>query len=163
MKSAEAIEAERQQLDSLYRAIGRFMFAFSQLEFIIRHLLGEALGLIDRRFEIVTSTYDFAKLCSVTEALYIETLGCSPEEEEAFRRIFKECKSLNGDVRVPVAHGTWFIDESSMGVRHTNREKFKPNVKFSKIAELDVQSDKADSLKSALIKLIIGPIPSTDG
>ena len=45
--SAEEIEAERENLRRLYLAIGRFIFEFSQLEFMIRHLLGEALRLRD--------------------------------------------------------------------------------------------------------------------
>lgn len=46
-KSVETIEAERRKMLSLYRAIGQFMFEFSQLEFIIRHVLGQALDLKD--------------------------------------------------------------------------------------------------------------------
>ena len=46
-KNTEEVETERENLRRLYLAIGRFIFKFSQLEFMIRHLLGEALGLRD--------------------------------------------------------------------------------------------------------------------
>ena len=48
-KSPEEIEAERENMSRLYVSIGQFIFEFSQLEFMIRHLLGEALGSTARR------------------------------------------------------------------------------------------------------------------
>ncbi len=79
-KTAEEIEAERRDMLSLFTAIGRFMFEFSQLESIIRHALGGALGLretgADAQFDIVTSSYDFGALCRVTRAIFMRTVGC---------------------------------------------------------------------------------------
>jgi hypothetical protein len=55
-KSPEEIEAEHENMRRLYVSICQFIFEFSQLEFMIRHLLGEALGLNDeKRFHAVTS------------------------------------------------------------------------------------------------------------
>jgi hypothetical protein len=66
-KTPEEVEAERENIRRLYLAVGQFIFEFSQLEFMIRHLLGEALGLDDeKQFHAVTSPYDFATLCRVT-------------------------------------------------------------------------------------------------
>jgi hypothetical protein len=63
-------------------------------------------------------------------------------------------------VRVPVAHGTWFTDGSGMGVRHISRGSFTPDVKFSKIAELNQQSDNISKLRTRLVKFLIGPVPT---
>ena len=37
-------KSEKAETAALFSAIGEFMFEFSQLEFVIRHALGEALG-----------------------------------------------------------------------------------------------------------------------
>jgi hypothetical protein len=78
-ESQNEVDAERRRLASLYTAIRQFIFEFSQLEFIIRHALGEALALkevgADARFDIVTSPYDFATLCNVTKAIYVSHHG----------------------------------------------------------------------------------------
>ena len=40
----------------LYQAIGKFIYQFSQLEFAIRHLLGDLLELTPSQFHIVTAS-----------------------------------------------------------------------------------------------------------
>ena len=69
MSTAEEIAAEKRKMLSLHTAIGQFMFEFSQLEFIVRHALRQALDLKetgdDAQFDIVVSPYDFGTLCSV--------------------------------------------------------------------------------------------------
>ena len=78
-KSPEDVEAEKRKLLSLYTAIGQFVFEFSQLEFIIRHALGEALALketgANAQFDIVTAPYDFVALCNVTKAIFMSYHG----------------------------------------------------------------------------------------
>jgi hypothetical protein len=106
-KTAEEIEAERENLRRLHLAIGQFIFEFSQLEFMIRHLLGEALELHDdARFHAVTSPYDFATLCRVTRTIAMAIPGCTDAEIAELDAIFKDCLKVNED-RVHVAHGTW--------------------------------------------------------
>jgi hypothetical protein len=48
-----------------FRAIGRFTFELSQLEFSIRAVLAGHLELPAKYFDIVTAPYDFAMLCKV--------------------------------------------------------------------------------------------------
>lgn len=74
-KTPEQTALEREKVKSLYLAIGQFMFEFSQLEFTIRHLLGEILEFKDTGpdalFDILISPYDFATLCNVTKAVFM--------------------------------------------------------------------------------------------
>lgn len=162
-KSAEDIEAERRKTISLYTAIGQFMFEFSQLEFIIRHALGDALGLKETgdaaRFDIVVSPYDFATLCNVTKAIFLRTMGCGEADRKEIELIMNACLALNAEERVPIAHGTWFIDASGLGARHVPRGKLEITIKFLKIADIDAAAQKAATLRSRLIKFLIGPIP----
>ena len=163
-KSAEEVQAEKRKMLSLYTAIGQFIFEFSQLEFIVRHALGDALALTEvganAQFDIVTSPYDFATLCNVTKAIFVRTMGCSEEDQKEIESILNACLSLNSQERVPIAHGTWFIDESRMGARHVPRNKLEMTVKYSKIGDIDAAAQKAATLRSRLIKFITGPIPS---
>jgi len=163
-KSPEEVEAERRKLISLYTAIGQFMFEFSQLEFIIRHTLGEALDLkevgSDARFDIVTSPYDFASLCNVTKAIFTRSMGCGEDDRREIESILNACMALNNDERVPIAHRTWFIDESRLGARHVPRGKLEMTIKYSRIADIDAAAQKAATLRTRLIKFICGPIPS---
>jgi len=50
--------------DRVYREIGRFIFEFSQLEYTLRHHVADMARIDDQYFDIVTSAFDFAKLCS---------------------------------------------------------------------------------------------------
>lgn len=165
-KTVEEIEAERRNTLSLYTAIGQFMFEFSQLEFVIRHALGDALALSEigdnAQFDIVVSPYDFATLCNVTKALFIRTMRCEEGDRGEIEAIMNACMALNNDERVPIAHGTWFIDASGFGARHVPRTKLQMTIKFSRIADINAAAQKAATLRSRLIKFLCGPIPPED-
>ena len=45
MQDEATVEKEKADTAALFSAIGGFIFEFSQLEFIIRHALGDALDL----------------------------------------------------------------------------------------------------------------------
>jgi hypothetical protein len=163
-KSPETIEAEKQKMLSLYTAIGQFMFEFSQLEFIIRHALGQALNMnetgANAPFDIVTSPYDFVALCNVTKAIFTRTLACEETDRKEIESIMNACVKLNDEARVPIAHGTWFIDETRLGTRHVPRTKLEETIKFSRIADIDAAAQKAATLKLRLLKFIGVAIPS---
>jgi hypothetical protein len=165
-KIEQKIEAEKRKMLSLYTAIGQFMFEFSQLEFIIRHALGEALALSeigdDAQFDIVVSPYDFVTLCNVTKAIFMRTMRCKEDDRKEIEAIMNACMALNNNERVPIAHGTWFIDDSGLGACHVPRNRLETTVKFSRIADIDAAAQKAATLKSRLIKFICGPIPPQD-
>jgi hypothetical protein len=157
-KTAEEIEAERENLRRLYLAIGRFIFEFSQLEIMIRHLLGEALGLRDdARFDAVTSPYDFAALCRVTRNAALTIPGCTEADKAELKAMCKNWLKVNDD-RQHVVHGTGFIsDEEGMGTRHVSRSSLEPRVYYSRIGDIDKVSDEIATLKSGIVQFLIGP------
>ena len=114
----------------------------------------------DARFDIVTSPYDFATLCNVTKAIFARTMGCEEDDRQEIESIMNACLALNNEERVPISHGTWFIDESGLGTRHVQRNKLEMTVKYSRIADIDAAAQKAATLRNRLVKFLIGPIPS---
>jgi len=134
-----------------YQAIGKFVYQFSQLEFSIRHLLGDLLELHAAQFYIVTATYDFATLCRVTSA-FIQTL-MEPTEVKAkeVEETFKKCLRVN-DARVRLVHGTW----DSGGAHHISRQSLKPGAYFADVKEI---TDITEETKQCM-NLIVGLIDS---
>ena len=157
-KTLDEVEAEKQNMRRLYLAIGQFIFEFSQLEFMIRHLLGEALALRDdARFHAVTSPYDFVALCNVTRNVALSIPGCTDQDKAELEAIFKGCLKVNDD-RVRVAHGTWFIsNEEGMGTRHVSRRALEPKVYYSRIGDIDQVSQEIATLRTRIVQFLIGP------
>jgi hypothetical protein len=158
-------ESDNARVQELYAAIGHFIFAFSQLEFMIRHTLADALGLKqvgpDATADIVTSTYDFASLCRVTKTIFERSMGYEEEARKEIAAIINEYLALNDQERVPIAHGEWLIDEGGFNASHFARSKLERTIKYSKIEEVTRATEKAERLKERLIKFLIGPMPPT--
>ncbi len=157
-KSSEQIEAEGEKRRLLHLALGRFVFEFSQLEFMIRHALAAALDLRDDQFYVITSTYDFAALCNVTKAYFTRFCGCSDEEGQQIEGLLNACLTIN-QKRVRIAHGTWFIDEEESGATHVSRNSLEPRVYYSRPDEIDADTDEVMRLKTGIMRFLIGPVP----
>lgn len=132
-------------------AIGKFIIQFSQLEYIIKHLLGSALDLADPQFDIITSSYDFVKLCKVTEAYLLSLPDCDERLAEHAKATFKRCFKLNDD-RVRIAHGTWLLGP---GTKHVSR-MFKMTTHFEKPEEIRAKAEEAKACMSAIVEILIG-------
>ena len=76
----QAIRDEEDERQEGFRRIGEFIFWFSQLEFTIKARLERALSLPDQLAEAVTTPYDFAVLCTVTQNLPQEAK--SPDHQQ---------------------------------------------------------------------------------
>ena len=61
MSESDQVVAE----ENTYRAIGRFIFEFSQVEYTIRHYLAGEIGLHEEHFAAVVESYEVGMLCSV--------------------------------------------------------------------------------------------------
>lgn len=138
-----ALEAEG------HRIIGRFLAAFAQLEFTIRFVLANQLRLPEEYFDIVTSPYDFAMLCTVTREI-----ACirNPADADAIKHLFNECHSLNTD-RVRVAHGLWSFGENGPVARHVPRASLTAKYYYEREGELNQLTDKAQELFQAVLTL----------
>ena len=133
-----------------YREIGRFLFEFSQLEFTIRVQLAGLLKLPEDNFDIVTSPYDFAMLCTVTQAL---ALKHRPENAEVIREVFSSCRALN-DRRVHVAHGLWTLGGEGLVVRHVSRASLHPKFHFERVGDLRRLADEAQRLIGRMFEIV---------
>jgi hypothetical protein len=107
------------QSEEFFRAIGEFMFRFSQLEYLIKSTLASYLKLRDDQFDVVVGPYDFAILCTVAEKTI--KLDFDAEYHQALKSFFNRCRKLNQEVRVVVAHGSW----SSGGARYASRQSLE--------------------------------------
>ena len=103
--------------EKTYRAIGRFIFAFSQVEFTIRQRLGEAIELKEDYFTPVTESYDVAVFCKVALEVFAKQ-----RSGKNFDRIKKEIDlfmGINNGIRTRVAH----FHGGSFGVRSNQHTK----------------------------------------
>ena len=111
--------------EKTYRAIGRFIYAFSQAESTIRDCVGELIGLKDKYFADIVESYDIVMLCNIAESIFDKSLA--RYQVKKLKPLINKFRALN-DVRVRVAHGLWvpFIDGGT--VHHTSRRWLKRNV-----------------------------------
>ena len=141
------LQKQARKENELFRAIGEFIFWFSQLEFTIKGRLAGALKLHDDRlFEIVNGPYDFAMLCTVTR----ETLSLGADNTtERIRDYFSECHKLNHEARVIIAHGSWTLD----GALHISRNSLKATFHFGKPGQIKKYTTDAKRLMRELFTL----------
>jgi hypothetical protein len=83
----------------LQSAIGKFVIQFSQLEYIVRHLLGAMKDLHEPQFDIITGSFDFARLCEVTEAYLLSLPDCSGKLFEHTKKTFAK-RSMTTELAV---------------------------------------------------------------
>jgi len=124
-----------------YVDLGYFMAEFSQLEFTIRYVLVQHLGLKEETANAVTAPYDFASLCRVTRFVLTRNV---PDREKEIAEVFSACLELN-DQRTHVAHGLWSMGET-LEASHVSRQTFQSKVYFSKPGELRDLGDQAQKL-----------------
>ena len=118
------VQPELDVAEKTYRAIGRFIFVFSQVESSIRHYLGEAIELKEDYFTPVLESYDVALLCTVAKEVFAKQ-----RSGKIFAAIKKEIDrflAIN-DVRNRVAHGLWNPYHEGGTVSHVPRS-LKPSL-----------------------------------
>src|SRR5258708_25132130 len=134
---------EVMQSEEFFRAIGEFIFKFSQLEYLIKSALASYLKLRDDQFDAVVGPYDFAMLCTVAEKTI--KLDFDAEYHPALKSFFNKCRKLNQEVRVVVAHGSWSIE----GARYASRQALEAKMHFEKPEKLLKAATDAISLMDA--------------
>jgi len=146
-----SINSEDKVRQRIYLDIGHFIYAFSQLEFSIRAILGRHLGLSNDQFDIVTSPYDFRMLCQVVSELY--QVGHSDlVAAKKIKKLLDDCQRLNDD-RVRVAHGTWSIDAQGASARQVSRQTLRGSFYFDDPQKLASPANRADELKDQVLRL----------
>jgi hypothetical protein len=135
----EPVERER-----TYRAIGRFIFEFSQLEYTLRHHVGELADVQEEFFDILTSSFDFARLCKAMLALSAMKNEGAPDP--TLKGLINDCQKINED-RVRVVHGLWVFGTGHGRAIHTARDSMKSKEYFEEAGNLDAQSDRIQKLR----------------
>src|SRR4029077_10280359 len=84
--------------------------------------LERALRLPDEFAEAVTTPYDFAVFCTVTQSVLLSKY---PDKRPEIEQVFKKCRKLN-DERVRIAHGMWsHAIKTGLIARYASRTKLK--------------------------------------
>jgi hypothetical protein len=128
--------------EETYRAIGRFIFAFSQAEYTIRYHLGGAIGIKDEYFTPVLEGYDVALLCTVTKQVYEKQR--SPESYQLIKNAINRFLKINEE-RNPVVHGLWMPEDEGGMVRRVSRS-LKEHIAPNQAEELERLADELNVL-----------------
>src|SRR5258707_11160640 len=136
--------------DKTYRAIGRFMYEFSQVEYSLRHVVGDELGIKEAQFEAVTTSFDVGVLCNLATSVFRER-----QNAEKIKALINRFRALNNH-RQRVAHGLWmpFLDGGS--VHYTARTSLKGSSHKQQADALEVLADEALSLRNEFSEEITG-------
>ena len=132
--------------DQFFWSIGRFITAFSNLEFDIKTYISFAIKLSEEHFDQIL-THDFAMLCTMAQTLL--SRGQDEARTTALKGLIKRCRSLN-DHRVRIVHGMWVIGERSGRLLHVSRQHLESKKHYVDQKELDSLADEAGKLSLEL-------------
>jgi hypothetical protein len=134
--------------EATYRAIGRFMFEFSQLEYAIRYYTALELGVKEEMAHVVMS-HDVALLCTV--ATEVPTQKSDEKHKQELRDIIKQVRKIN-ETRVKVAHGLWVPFTDGGTVHHQSRSPLKTTISAEQAKELELGADQTNHIRDRLEK-----------
>lgn len=145
MTGASTQNSEQEATEKTYRAIGRFMFEFSQTEHAVRHFVGEEIHLNEQHFSAVMESYDTAMLIGVAIEVFKKSRG---DEANELGKLLNRFRGMN-DERKRVAHGLWvpFMDGGT--VHYTSRNKLTPASFAKQAAHLEKMADELCGLRAA--------------
>jgi hypothetical protein len=139
-------EVDRVAAEKTYRAIGRFIFEFSQAEYTIRHHLAQEINLADEYFRAVVESYDVAILCTVAQEVFAKSRVNL--NADAIKGLINDFRDLIQH-RNRVAHGLWMPFKDGGTVHHMPRN-LKPRMDANQAAALEKLADEACSLRDEL-------------
>lgn len=139
-------QTQGETAEKTYRAIGRFIFEFSQVEYAIRHHLAEEIGLKGQYFSAVVESYDVGVLMTVAIEVFNKSRG---NDAASIKTLLNRFRAMN-DKRKRVAHGLWvpFMDGGT--VHYVARSKLNANQFTEQAMELEQQADELCQLRSDL-------------
>ena len=139
-------QAEDEAAEKTYRAIGRFMFEFSQVEYTIRHHLAEEIGLKEEHFSAVVESYEVGALTTVAIEVFKKSRG---DDAATIWKLLNKFRGMN-DERKRVAHGLWVPFKDGGTVHHVPRNNLKSRMDANQAAALDKLADAACGLRAEL-------------
>jgi hypothetical protein len=140
-------ELDQTSPEKTYRAIGRFIFEFSQVEYTIRHYLAEEIGLDEQHFSAVVESYDVGLLCAVA----IEVFKKSRAEQNVahIKELINNFRDLNNN-RNRIAHGLWVPFKEGGTVHYVPRGSLKSIRSANQAEALEKLADEACKLRADL-------------
>lgn len=126
------------------RAIGKFAFEFSQMEYTIRHHLALEIGLAEQFFSPIIESYDVGLLCTVAIEVYSKTR--LPEAAKRIKTLIDRFNSFAAK-RNRFAHGLWVPFKDGGTLHYVNRNKLKPETATDQAAELIQLADELSQLR----------------
>jgi hypothetical protein len=142
---------KQEAAEKTYRAIGRFIFEFSQLEYEIRYRLSEALDVAPWYFN-EAMVHDFSPLCTAAISVFqLEFV----KEKNRFADIEKLVNKARqfADLRNAVAHGLWIPFKEGGTLVHVPRSKLKGSVSTEQAAALEKKADEVLAVRVAIAKI----------
>ena len=133
--------------DEVFRSIGMYVYWFSQLEYVLRIVAVELLGLSSEQAGGVMPVIDFASICGTCRA-HIHKVPA--ESREKGLELIKRAFQVNED-RIRVAHGFW----SKGGALHVSRSSFKRGMHFSEPGELQRKAEEVKALTDQIWDLFL--------
>jgi hypothetical protein len=133
--------------EKTYRAIGRFIFEFSQAEYTIRHYLAEEIGLAEEHFVAVVESYPVALLCTVAKEVFGKSRADANGAE--IKDLIGEFLDLN-DNRNRVAHGLWVAFKDGGTVHHVPRSLKSRTMAANQAAACEKFADEACKLRAEM-------------
>ena len=133
--------------EKTYRAIGRFIFEFSQAEFAIRHYLAQEIRLDEEHFSAVVESYDVGLLCTVAKEVFDKSRESVNAAE--IKELINKFLELNGN-RNRVAHGLWVPFKDGGTVHYVPRGNLKSRMAANQAEALEKLADEACSLRAEL-------------
>jgi hypothetical protein len=136
--------------NTLYQSIGHFVFNFSRFEDVVRGRFVAHLELNDRQRQFVMPAMDFAFLCGSCKLLFEEKYCEQSDKLKELTAILNEGLEINNTARVPLAHGSWYLNRPAGLAVHSSRSTLKQREFFERPGELDTLANRLFVLRHRL-------------
>jgi len=134
--------------DTLYRSIGHFVFNFSRFEDVVRGRYVAHLEFNDTQRQFVMPAMDFAFLCGSCKLLFEKKY--SGKKLKTLTAILNEGLKINTTARIPLAHGSWYLNRPAGLSVHSSRNNLENRNFFAKPGELDKLAERLLVLRHQL-------------
>jgi hypothetical protein len=140
----------RVDADALHRSIGHFVFNFSRFEDVVRGRYVAHLKLNERQQKFVMPAMDFAFVCRSCISLFEEKYSGRPKTLKKLTAILKEGLDINTAARIPLAHGSWYLNRPAGLSVYSSRNSLESRNFFGKPGELDKLAERLFVLRHQL-------------
>ena len=138
------VASHKAKAEKTYRAIGRFIYEFSQLEYEIRVRLATEIGVPDWYFNEIM-VHDFTVLCTAAQKIFEFSYSQEKDRWKKMEPLLKKALGLS-TIRNAVAHGLWVPSMDGGKVIHVPRS-LKPNISIKQAEALEKKAKEARAVR----------------